>query len=38
MFEGSFIEDEDVGEGCDDEVDEGAGEPGDCQISLQKGG
>lgn len=27
VLEGGFVEDEDVGEGCDDEVEEGAGEP-----------
>jgi hypothetical protein len=37
VFEGGFVEDEDVGEGCDDEVEERAEEPGDCQRRFARG-
>jgi hypothetical protein len=44
VLEGRLVEDEDVGEGCDYEVEEGAGEPGiglsamtGCKARLGKG-
>jgi hypothetical protein len=37
VFEGGFVEDEDVGERCDDEVEERAEEPGNCQRRFARG-
>jgi hypothetical protein len=41
VLEGSLVEDEDVREGCDCEVEEGAGEPGvvshGCRTKSGKG-
>ncbi len=36
VLEGGFVEDEDVGEGCDYEVDECAGEPGAVRRSCRE--
>ncbi len=37
MLEGGLVEDEDVGEGCDYEVEEGAGEPGIVSMIAEHG-